>query len=124
MKADSNGVFRELEPPAGGAERFRRRLEETAHPWHTVHLRLVAATSIAAVAATLLAIFAIVRDASDPTAETDPERTANIYDAPEFDRLLGRQLGTSGLTVSLNEQPVSLVEMETENHKIRIYRID
>jgi hypothetical protein len=138
MKIDPRGLFTELEPPPGGAERFRQRLEETARAPATARPRVFAfATAAAGAAVALMAALFLLRDPSDSpsppsddsartadAADTDSPRTAGIYAAPEFDRLLGRPPQPAGLSVKLNEQTASVVEIETANEKVRIYRIN
>jgi len=63
-----------------------------------------------------------VDSTSSPVA--DSERTAAIYNAPEFDRLLGRPPQPTALTVMRNEQAATVVEIQTANERVRIYRIN
>ena len=68
----------------------------------------------------------LLRDPNDSASSpvADSERAAAIYDAPEFDRLLGRPPRPTELTVTLNEQAASVAESEMANEKVRIYRIN
>jgi len=121
MKAERHGLFTELEPPPGGAERFGRRLDETASSRHVARWGVLVAAG-AACAAAILVVIVVLRDSS--SSLVDSQRTASLYDAPEFDRLLGRSPQPVELAVTLNEQTASVVEIETTNEKVRIYRIN
>jgi hypothetical protein len=44
--------------------------------------------------------------------------------APEFDRLLGRPVAPAEPAVTLNDETVTLAAVQSENPKIRIYRIE
>ena len=125
MKFDGHGLFTELAPPPGGAERFRRRLDESTDAPRAPRWRVFALAGAACAAVAVAAVVALHGSndsASLPVA--DSERTAAIYDAPEFDRLLGRPPQPAELTVMLNEQIAPVAEIETGNEKVRIYRIN
>jgi anti-sigma-K factor RskA len=120
---DDLGLFRELTPPPGGAERFRQRLEELERSDRPPQWRALAAA--AACAAVVLAAIVLLRDRGDPAPSLpESELTAALYNAPEFDRLLGRQPPPVELAVTLNQQTASVVEIETTNEKVRIYQIN
>ena len=125
MTNERPGLFTELEPPPGGAERFGRRLDQTASARHALRWH-VFVTAGAACAVVALVAVVLLRDPEDSASSpvADSGRTAAIYDAPEFDRLLGRTPRPAELTVTLNEQPASVAEIETTNEKVRIYRIN
>ena len=125
MQTDRHGLFTELEPPPGGAERFRQRLDETAGPRHAPRWG-VFATAGAACAAVVLIAVVLWRDPGDSALQSveDPQRTVALYAAPEFDRLLGRPPQPVELTVTINERTASVVELETANQKVRIYQIN
>jgi hypothetical protein len=61
-------------------------------------------------------------DVERPVAGAQP--APEIYDSPEFDRLLGRPLRTEQLTAVVNEQTASVTELESQNEKVRIYQIN
>jgi hypothetical protein len=78
------------------------------------------------VAVALVATVILLREPNDSASlpVADSQLTADIYDAPEFDRLLGRPRQTAEVTVTLNEQTASVAEIETANEKVRIYQIN
>ena len=124
MKADRHGLFTELEPPPGGVERFRQRLDAT-HSERWPH-RFVLTAAAAAFAAVLVVAVVLLRGPGDSTSSrsSDSQLTATLYDAPEFDQLLGRQPPPVEIAVTLDKQTASVVEIETTNEKVRIYRIN
>ena len=126
MTNERPGLFTELEPPPGGAARFRQRLDETESSPHASRWRVVASAGAACAMIALTAAVFLLRDPNDSASSSagPSERTAEIFDAPEFDRLLGRTPRPAELTVTLNEQPASVAEIETTNEKVRIYRIN
>jgi hypothetical protein len=116
MNSDHGGLFRELEPPRGGAERFRRRIEESRD---SLRASLGwALTGGIAVAALVIAAFVALR----PHDQPEPQLT-DVYAAPEFDRLLGRPLEPVATSVSIDDQPVAVSEVPTTRPGIRIYEI-
>jgi len=124
MKTD-NRAFRELMPPPGGVERFRRRLEGQDEPPHAVSRAASHAPLgrivVAGLAASVLAIAVIV---APPRPGGDTEQTAaDIYEAREFDRLLGRSTAQAELSVAINDEPVSVAEIPSANARVRIYEI-
>ena len=60
-------------------------------------------------------------DAVAPVANSQP--TPEIYNAPAFDRLLGRPL-LSEDTAVVDQQATSVSELESHNEKVRIYPLD
>jgi len=46
-----------------------------------------------------------------------------MIDAPEFDRLLGRELAAGLLTVDVNEQMVQAEPVPSSDPSVRIYRL-
>jgi hypothetical protein len=126
MKPDTHGLFPELEPPRGGPERFAQRLAGGASARDAPHRAAFVFAGAACAAVALVTAFVLLRDPSDsPSAvAADAARSAGIYAAPEFDRLLGRPQRPAALSVTLNERAASVVEIETANEKVRIYRIE
>ena len=126
MKFNGHGLFTQLEPPPGGAERFGRRLDETADAPRAPRSRVFALAGAACAAVAVMAALVVLLDRNDSASSpvADSERTAEIYDAREFDRLLGRPPRPAELTVILNEQSASVAQIETGNEKVRIYRIN
>jgi hypothetical protein len=120
-------LFQKLEPPAGGVERFASRLEAESNAHDTARRRdlaLAAAATVAAIAIGIVVWFTQRPDdaAAPPIAELQP--VPNIYDSPAFDRLLGRPLQPAELTATVDQQPSTLTELESQNSRVRIYRID
>lgn len=122
----TDDLFRQIEPPRGGLERFARRLDaaagaRTAAPrW-----RPFAWAGAASVAAALVVAGVLRREPSqpEPPLATTPPAPA-IYDSPAFDRLLGRPLEPEQLTAVVNRQPASVTELESQNDRVRIYQIN
>jgi hypothetical protein len=126
MKTERPGPFAQLEPPPGGAERFHRRLSEAASAPHAPRWRIVALAGAAGVAVALIVAAVVLHAPNDAPSSlaADSAAVAAIYDAPQFDRLLGRSPPPAGLAVTRNEQPAAVAELQTANDKVRIYRID
>ncbi len=126
MNADN--LFKQLDPPPGGAERFARRLDEAAaSPSPAPRWRTFALAGAACAAVALIIVVVLRRDSDSPVMPplvADLQPTPEIYNSPAFDRLLGRPAQFTELTVSRNEQAASVVELETANDKVRIYQIE
>lgn len=118
MTAGDREPFTQLEPPPGGAERFGRRLDERARSRRRTVPWLVGAGATAAVLVAVLYVRLEVRD------EAPEQPVARIYDAPQFDRLLGRTMRPEELTVVLNDQAADLRRVETGDPRIRIYELN
>ena len=125
MKTDRHGLFTELDPPPGGPERFAKRLDEPRRAPPGVR-RWVVASAGAAAAAMVLAAIVLTREPGDSTSPAAPDtaRIANLYEAPQFDRLLGRPTPPTALTVTHNDTPANVTEIETANEKVRLYQIE
>ena len=85
---NTDALFRELEPPPGGAERFAQRLDEIAAARPAPRARALAlAAAIAAVA--LVTAMLLLRQPNDapPVLVAEAPPAVDVYDAPEFDRL-------------------------------------
>lgn len=120
MSTERHAAFTPLDPPPGGAERFARALDEDAprsRRWH----RFALAGAVAAAAALVVAIV-MLRDT--PESATDTQLSVDVYNAPEFDRLLGRQPQTAELTATVNDQMVTVTEVATQNANVRIYSLN
>lgn len=118
MAPDRNGgALRELEPPPGGIKRFEQRLDRVDH---SSGMRIGTAL-VAGVAVSVLAIVIIGLLRQPGTIEPD---TPSVYEAPAFDRLLGRPMQQAGTSVSIDDEPVSVSVLAGADSNIRIYGIE
>ena len=122
MNNERHGLFADLTPPPGGAERFAKRLDETAHA-EAPRWRRFAFAGAACAAVALVVAVVLLREPSDSASSTVAAAPV-IYDAPEFDRLLGRPSRPTELMVTRNAQAAVVAQVETTNEKIRIYDLD
>ena len=116
MKFDQVDLFREISPPPGGAERFRRRLDDVSEP-----SRFPVAFTLVAGVAVIAVVFLMTT--SWRRHEIVELQTAGLYQAAEFDRLLGRSMAREGTTVLIDDERVSLSEIPSASENIRIYEI-
>jgi hypothetical protein len=123
---NTDRLFKQLEPPPGGADRFAQRLEaETARaPVAGARLRTFAFAAAAAAAVLLVVVLVLQRAPGDatPTIAADPPLEIEIYESPAFDRLLGRPLKPEQLTAIVNRQTAAVTELESQNPNVRIYQ--
>jgi len=123
---NTDALFKELEPPPGGAERFARRLDEVAAERPSSRARVLALAATIAGVAVVTAIL-LLRQPDDASrikiAATAPP-AVDVYNAPELDRLLGRSAVPAELMVTVNMQAANVTELETTNQKVRIYQIN
>jgi hypothetical protein len=122
---NTDALFKELDPPPRGAERFARRLDEIAAERPSSRMRLLAmAASVAAVA--LVTTVLLLQPASDvpPASIANAPPPVDVYNAPELDRLLGRAAAPAELMVTVNTATVATTEIETTNERVRIYQIN
>jgi anti-sigma-K factor RskA len=125
MNADN--LFEQLDPPPGGAERFARRLDEAASSAaETRRWRGFALAGAACAAVALVVALVLLRGPSETPSQivVDTQPTPEIYESPAFDRLLGRTLQAEPLTDVVNEQPIPVTELESQNANVRIYSIN
>ena len=122
---NTDELFKELEPPPGGAEAFAQRLEEIAAERPSPRARVLAMAAAAAAVALVTAIL-LLRPSSDapPVLVADEPPAVDIYNAPELDRLLGRPSQPAELMVMVNMETANVTEIETTNEKVRIYQIN
>jgi hypothetical protein len=121
---NTDALFKELEPPPGGAERFAQRLDEiaAARPSPRARVRALAAALAAITFVTAVLLLRQPNDAAPELVAATP--AVEVYDAPEFDRLLGRSAAPAELMVMVNMEAANVTEVETTNEKVRIYRIN
>ena len=123
MNADD--LFRQLEPPPGGAERFALRLDEAAIPRAGARWRPFAWAGAAAAVIVAAVMVVLPREPSAPDVQVaDSTPAPVIYDSPAFDRLLGRPLPTEQLTAVVDQQAAQVTELESQNAKVRIYQLN
>ena len=122
---NTDALFKELEPPSGGAERFARRLDEIAAELPSPRARTFALAAAAAGIALVTAVL-LLRQPGDvpPELVTDTPPAVDVYNAPEFDRLLGRSAQPAELMVTVNMQAANVTELATTNQRVRIYQIN
>jgi hypothetical protein len=118
MNDDRQGLFKQLDPPPGGAERFRARLDAAAESRHGSGWHL--AVAVAAGGVIVVGALVVLNDA-DRTNVNSAENP--VAAAPEFDRLLGRPVERTEPAITLNDQSVTLAAIPSENPKIRMYQI-
>jgi hypothetical protein len=118
MNEDRHGLFKQLEPPPGGAERFRARLDAATQRSRGPSWRLAAAVATGVVV--VVGALVVLNDA-DRTSVDSAENP--VAAAPEFDRLLGRSVELADPSVTLNDEMVTLAAVPSENPKIRMYQI-
>jgi len=114
MNRDDQPLFAVLEPPPGGAARLRERLlsdRSSAARWP--------GTAIAGLAAlvTLCALLFYL------PAQRGERADAAMLEAPEFDRLLGRERAARPLIVDVNEHTVQAEAVPSSDPSVRIYRL-
>jgi hypothetical protein len=117
MKVEPNTLFEMIDPPAGGENAMRARLRET----HTPRTRrfLLPAAALAGLAAAAI-WFVQTRNEAPPITVAEAE----LYDAAEFDRLLGRMPAPVDLHVSVNGRDANVVLLGRPDSKVRIYQIE
>ena len=121
-----DALFKELEPPPGGAERFAQRLDEVAAEQPSSRARVLAMAAATAGVAIVTAMLLLRRpeDASQVVIAATEPPAVDVYNAPELDRLLWRSSVPAELMVTVNMQPANVTEIETTNQKVRIYQIN
>jgi hypothetical protein len=117
-------LFKELEPPPGGAGAFARRLDEIAAERPAPRVRVLSAAAAIAALAVVTAVLLHQPDEGAPARVADAPPAVDIYNAPELDRLLGRPSPPAELMVTVNMETANVTEIETTNEKVRIYQIN
>ena len=122
---NTDELFKELEPPPGGAEAFAQRLDEIAAEQPSPRARVLAAAAAIVAAAVVTAVLLLRQTGDETPAQVADETPAvDIYNAPELDRLLGRTSQPAELMVMVNMETANVTEIETTNQKVRIYQIN
>ena len=114
MHSDPDSPFAMLEPPPGGVERMRARL---AAPEPARGGFAIACAGIAALAV-LAALLALISNEHLGRNERDNA----MLQAPELDRLLGREARPVPLTVERDGQPQETEQLPSSDPRVRIYR--
>jgi len=144
MKAVDLNLFRPIEPPPGGVERFRQRLANVDAPTPMFSRRIFLAglasalIAVIAVAAFRLpgsrglqsggdvlspAIVATTQELqADGSAPQNLER-ADLRNAPGLSRLLGQSPGAAETRIAIDDTQVAFAEIPSTSSKIRIYQI-
>jgi hypothetical protein len=119
-------LFKELEPPRGGAERFARRLDELATERPSLRTRAVAlaAAAVAAIAVVTTVLLLGPAGNAPELAVADAPLAVEVYGAPEFDRLLGRPPRPTELTVLVNTEAARVTELTPTSATVRIYQVN
>jgi hypothetical protein len=122
---NTDALFKQLEPPPGGADRFAQRLDEVAAARPSPRARVLAVAAAVAGVALVTAVL-LLRQPNDtpPVLVADTPPAVEVYGAPEFDRLLGRSAPPAELVVMVNMEAAPVTEIETTNQKVRIYQIN
>jgi hypothetical protein len=122
---NTDELFRQIDPPPGGAEAFAQRLDEIAveRPSHRTRV-LAMAAAVAAIALVTAILLSRQPDDAPPVRVADEPPAVDIYNSPELDRLLGRTSQPAELMVMVNMETVSVTPIETTNQKVRIYQIN
>jgi len=122
---NTDEMFKQLEPPPGGAERFARRLDEIAAERPSPRARVLAIAAAVAGVAVVTAVLLLRHPGDAPPVTIANERPAvDVYNAPELDRLLGRPSQPAELMVMVNMETASVTPIQTSNEKVRIYQIN
>ena len=116
MNPEDRISFPDIEPPVGGTERFRIQLENAGDASGVAVGRWAAAGGVVAVLAIAAMAVLWLPEAVEP-------ETVIVFDAPEFDRLLGRPMQQIETTVMVDDEPVALSAVPVSTPGIRIYEV-
>ena len=122
---NTDEMFKQLEPPPGGDERFAQRFDEIAAERPSPRARALAIAAAVAGVAVVTAML-LLRHPGDtpPVTIANGPPAVDVYNAPELDRLLGRTSQPAELMVMVNMETVNVTPIETTNQKVRIYQIN
>jgi hypothetical protein len=117
MKIERQRLFQQLQPPAGGLERLQRKIHNAALNRTGYRWQPVLAAAMLVLALGLSAYWLPQQQASEPVTE-------EVFNATEFDRLLGRSPAKVELLVSRDHEAVSIVEVPDTGANARVYRLN
>jgi hypothetical protein len=117
MQIDRKTLFEIIDPPGGGESAMRARLRETRTP--PMRRFLLPAAALAGLAAAAI-WFVQTHDDARPIEVAEAE----LYDAAEFDRLLGRMPAPVDLHVSVNGRDANVVLLGRPGSNVRVYRFE
>jgi hypothetical protein len=146
MNVDRDQLFEQLRPPRGGAERLSERLVEDQRQRVRAWALQLSAAGIAAALVLLIAsqlrFDSFPRDTVQPAGETTPNgETAQVstdsveepetgpppgdslFNAPQFDRLLGRTSEQVELSVSIDGEQATVALIASSDPRIRMYML-
>jgi hypothetical protein len=117
MKIEREALFRQLEPPPGGAARLRARLgSPSAGPPSPAWW--LGPAAVAVIAAVVVLALRLV-----PDVEPTPEPGA-LMTAAAFDRLLRRESAPYELSITRDDVRLEVTELRSNNPSVRLYHID
>jgi hypothetical protein len=117
LRTERSVIFRELEPPPGGAAKLRERLRASGDS-QAVPAWWLGPVAVAVVAAVAVLAFRLV-----PDAARSPEAGSLIM-AAEFDRLLRRPPEPYDLVVRRGAERIAVSELETRDPTVRVFHIE
>lgn len=118
MTKQLDEIFDPLDPPSGGVDRFRTKLAAASERERHSYRRPVAALVAVAL---VLSLSSLVYLRIENTVE--PVASRAIYDAPELDRLLGRESRSLPLRVEIDDQVIDVEQLESDDPQVRIYQL-
>jgi hypothetical protein len=113
MTIEHDELFAPLTPPRGGVDRFRAKLVAEAARKQRSY-RGPAALVATALVLSLSSLWYLHIERSASRA---------IYDAPELDRLLGRESKPVPLRVEIDDRVVAVEQLESDDPQVRIYQL-
>jgi hypothetical protein len=127
MNTDDVRLFRSLDPPPGGVERFGQRLANVDAATQPMSARrtLVAGLATVLIAVVAIAIYRTPAGGDLPGAGEAPATAepADLRGAPAFARLLGQPPSPTETRIAIDDAQVIVAEIPSTNSKIRIYQI-
>ncbi len=117
MKTDNTKLFELVEPPADGEQKLHARLSLDEHKPTDWRWGVVAACAVVGAIAIMVV---------QPWPPNDAQHVlrAEIQNAAEFRRLLGKEFEPYELRVTLNTKQAAVVEVASSDPRIRLYQIN